>query len=365
VTHEDPGAPTNVQVTVSDGVLSASASQSLAPTEGQPLTNVLLATFTDGNPFAKVTDFKATIDWGDGSPIDVGVVHLAGDNPGSPVAVVQVSGSHTYAEEGSESAVVTLIDVDNPSQPVTATVPVTTSDAALVATEKALISATAGVPVPDNTSGSGALVATFTDGNPLSGASDFQATISWGDGSSSAGTVTPQGSGVFSVSGTHTFSTAGNDTVTVTIVDKGGDQTITTAVAVVAPAPGQPTAAAQASQTKSSATAAVQTKNAQEKKPTAPRNGASSASAKPGSRIRISPLATTVKQSAPTHTGATGAVSGAPKVKTPARSWSRPFHHFQAAAWQQQRKWTLEANGTTAAGRSASSRRFPDKRTPG
>ena len=106
------------------------------------------------------------------------------------------------------------------SHPVTATVPVTTSDAALVATEKALISATVGVPVPDNTGGSGALVATFTDGNPLAGADDFTATIDWGDGTSSAGTVTPLGGGVFAVSGTHTFGTPGNDTVTVTIVDR-------------------------------------------------------------------------------------------------------------------------------------------------
>ncbi len=332
--HQANGSATNVEVTVNDAALSASSSLSLQAVEGQPLSNVLLATFTDDNPLAAVREFKATIDWGDGSPIDTGIIHLAGDNTGSPVTVVQVSGSHTYAEEGSYNAIVTLTDVDNPTQPVTSTVPVTTSDAPLVATEKALISATAGSPVPDNTGGNGALVATFTDGNPLAGAVDFKATIAWGDGTSSAGTVTPQGGGVFAVSGMHTFGTAGNYTVTVTIVDQGGDQTTTTAGAVVAPTSVLPTTALDTDKAKSSAHPAAHTRSVQKRKPIAPGSRPSSTSAKPAATIRIMPAATSVQQPAPIVLGTRVAVSDAATVGTSVRSWSRPFLHFRAAARQ-------------------------------
>src|SRR5207237_5512929 len=47
---------------------------------------------------------------------------------------------------------------------------------------------------------------------------DYHATIDWGDGTSSAGTISgPDSNGVFSVTGTQTYASTGSFTVTVTI----------------------------------------------------------------------------------------------------------------------------------------------------
>jgi hypothetical protein len=59
-------------------------------------------------------------------------------------------------------------------------------------------------------------VATFTDSNPSIAASGLTATIDWGDGTTSAGTVTGS-DGSFAVTGSHTYSVAGSDTVAVTL----------------------------------------------------------------------------------------------------------------------------------------------------
>jgi streptogramin lyase len=52
-------------------------------------------------------------------------------------------------------------------------------------------------------------VASFVDGTSSATASNFTATINWGDGKTSSGTVTGSTGGPFSVSGSHTYSTAG------------------------------------------------------------------------------------------------------------------------------------------------------------
>jgi hypothetical protein len=59
-------------------------------------------------------------------------------------------------------------------------------------------------------------VATFTTADTLDGATSFIATITWGDGSTSAGTITGR-AGSFSVSGSHTYADAGSETVTVQV----------------------------------------------------------------------------------------------------------------------------------------------------
>lgn len=66
-------------------------------------------------------------------------------------------------------------------------------------------------------------VATIKTTNPSGGqASDFTATIDWGDGTKSAGTVRKTAAGSFEVVGGHTWAAAARRTVTVTITAKGG-----------------------------------------------------------------------------------------------------------------------------------------------
>jgi hypothetical protein len=78
------------------------------------------------------------------------------------------------------------------------------------------ISATTGSPF------TGA-VATITDGDRTATASDYTATIDWGDATTSFGTVTAgPGSGQFTVSGSHTWSAAGNYPVHVSVTKVNG-----------------------------------------------------------------------------------------------------------------------------------------------
>jgi hypothetical protein len=70
-------------------------------------------------------------------------------------------------------------------------------------------------------------VASFSDADPAGTASDYTATIHWGDGATSAGTI----GGHFTVTGTHTYASTGTKTVSVTITDAGGASATATSTA--------------------------------------------------------------------------------------------------------------------------------------
>jgi hypothetical protein len=185
----------------------------VSATEGNSFSGVV-ATFGDGNPAAQSLDYSAVIAWGDGST-------SAGTVSANPGGGWQVTGTHAYAEEGSYAPVVTVGSVFGAS--ATATGTATVSDAALTTTDPA-ISATEG-------STFNPVVATFSDGNPGGPAADYTATITWGDGSTSAGTVSASAGGGWQVTGTHAYAEEGSYNVVVSIQDVGGSS-VTTTVAV-------------------------------------------------------------------------------------------------------------------------------------
>jgi hypothetical protein len=80
---------------------------------------------------------------------------------------------------------------------------------AVLTTNAPTVRATAGAPF------SGTVV-TFTTPDTIDGPGSFTATITWGDGSTSAGVLSGSG-GAFTVSGTHTYADPVNKTVRVTI----------------------------------------------------------------------------------------------------------------------------------------------------
>jgi RHS repeat-associated protein len=150
-----------------------------------------------------------TINWGDGSSSGGSVM---GDGSGG----VQVSGGHTYAEEGQYSVQTVVRDAQG-NIVGTDTSPAKVPDAALRAGQGLIIRAGAGVAFTGD-------VATFADQNPSGTVVDFTATIHWGDGRSSAGTVRPS-TGGFTVSGSHTYATNGTFTTRVNVTDDGGSTT--------------------------------------------------------------------------------------------------------------------------------------------
>src|SRR5262249_12250908 len=68
-------------------------------------------------------------------------------------------------------------------------------------------------------------------------ASSLAASINWGDGATSTGTVVSNGRGGFLVDGTHTYAVPGKSSVGVTVTRTGGQSTSSQGTATVVDAP--------------------------------------------------------------------------------------------------------------------------------
>lgn len=188
---------------------------------------------TEGATFSGVVAFygssscsnpSATIAWGDGATTAAAI-----DQP----SLGDISGTHTYSEEGSYDGQVSYTDDCGTS---TFSFVAIVGDAALTATSMP-ITATAGTPF------SGAVAALTDDAGPYAQIFNYTVSIDWGDGSTSPGTVSGTSSALV-VDGTHTYATAGTYNVDVSIVDDGGSSThaFDTANVSAAPVPGAPLA---------------------------------------------------------------------------------------------------------------------------
>jgi hypothetical protein len=78
-----------------------------------------------------------------------------------------------------------------------------------------------------------AAVAGFVDGDPKGAASQFTATIDWGDGTQPSPGTVKKGKGGFVVTGSHTYAAHRSWTATIHIADSGGAQGETTTTVVV------------------------------------------------------------------------------------------------------------------------------------
>ncbi len=175
-------------------------------TEGGSFSGTV-ATFIDLDTTATAADYSSSINWGDGTSDSSGAISGLGGS-------FSVNGTHTYAEEGTYTVTVTITDNDATSNTATATSTGQIGDAALTAaaTCQSLSERSYGGPV-----------ASFTDAARPSGTlSDFSAIIDWGDGSTSAGTVSGLDGGPYGVSGAHTYAATGIFNITTTVTDTGG-----------------------------------------------------------------------------------------------------------------------------------------------
>jgi hypothetical protein len=222
-------ASSAVAVTVTpppDAALSASGTSlhaSVLPNVAVPISTVV-ATFTDADPEGKVSDFSASIDWGDGSPITSGTVSTRSDGG------FEVSGSHTYAGLPMSTTFpirVTINDVGGASASANSTVAVT-----VVSQPDAPLSAVGTIfretARADSAAAVSGAVATFTDADPTGKPSEFTAMIDWGDGQSGPGSVTSSPEGGFLVQGSHDYKLGEKSTtytIEVSVTDTGGATT--------------------------------------------------------------------------------------------------------------------------------------------
>ena len=218
VTDDDGGVGSDTLIVDVQDAPVVSAGGDQAATEGSSVT--LSATFVD----AASDTHTASIDWGDGSPVEAGNVDQGPDT---------VGGSHVYADNGVFTVTLTVTDA-----------------AALTGVDSLDVTVGNATPVVDAAPNTAVFfdgpiefaVASFTD----AGSTDTHtATIDWGDGDVSAGTV-DQDAGT--VAGTHQYllfsSGTVTRTVTVTITDDDGavaSDTFTVDVVSPPPVPGTTT----------------------------------------------------------------------------------------------------------------------------
>src|SRR5262249_3101867 len=114
--------------TVADAPLTLTAVNAPSVTEGQSTGTFAVATFTDGNKGAPVTDFTAGIHWGAGT---TSIVTSTNGLTGSGGNFV-VQASHVYQEETTGTLSVQVLDAGGASTSGQATV--TVADATLTVT---------------------------------------------------------------------------------------------------------------------------------------------------------------------------------------------------------------------------------------
>jgi streptogramin lyase len=207
----------NTQFVVTDAPLEPNAA-TVTPTEGVSFTGVV-GTFVDESPTGLTSDFEVgtmpgvvSINWGDGTPPTLGTVGLVLQDQAS--VHFNVTGTHTYAEQGSFPITISILDDGGTMATLNSTANV--ADAPLVAS-----GIPGGLSLTEGASFSG-VVATFTDVGSDGTTNDYSASINWGDNTPpSTASIGMGAGGVFTIAGSHVFE-EGSTNITVTLRDNGG-----------------------------------------------------------------------------------------------------------------------------------------------
>jgi hypothetical protein len=159
-----------------------------------------VTSFVDADSTGSASDFTATINWGDGT--STSGVQATGSGGIYTLQAV----THTYAGDsvsqsgGVYTVTVTITDDGGSTLATSGTVAVVRPPLTLFVGDKAA--------APGSLSLSNDEVAAFTVPDTSDTSSEFAATINWGDGTTSSGTVTG-GGGLFHVLGSHTYAEEG------------------------------------------------------------------------------------------------------------------------------------------------------------
>jgi hypothetical protein len=191
-----------------------------------------VATFTDAEAGLTPTDFTASIDWGDASPPSTGIIDGSGGS-------FTVSDSHRYPHNGSYTITVKIVKTTEPYFSAT-TNSATVTDAVNV-TGDAPITAFNLTPLHEELSAVHGTVASFTDPDTTAVPGDYVASIDWGDGTFSDGSISlvEQFAGAttaaFSISGSHIYDSINRYTITTTITDLDNPENTATSTTYAEP----------------------------------------------------------------------------------------------------------------------------------
>ncbi len=217
---------------------------------GDPINGTSLASFTPTDASNQASDFTATVDWGDGSKPTAGTVasNSGSPNPVAPIPVAQsnpyltpqpggllVSGNHTYTTPGLYTVTVIIDGPGGSTAQSTSTVSVTLSTAQTDYVDSTTPPVfTQGVASPPMPLGNLLLSAGEQ-------ASEFKATVNWGDGTPPSlatlvpGTSYQNGGPMLSILAGHDYAQAGGYTVTVSAVGADGIPDVIVNSAIVSP----------------------------------------------------------------------------------------------------------------------------------
>ncbi|MGA2497783.1 MAG: FG-GAP-like repeat-containing protein, partial [Tepidisphaeraceae bacterium] len=225
-----PTAGTSATAAVTQGTLAVSAFP-IVGTEGLPVAAGPIASFIDAGGASPVANYSATISIINSAGTTILAVAAASITQNGSAAEYTVNApALTLPEQGTYRIVVAVTDGSGAT-------PVTVSGTSTATVADAALTAGAAVNLTPNTGAAltAATVGTFTDADPAAPTSDFTAVIDWGDGSSSAGTLSqPGGVGTaFSVTGSHAYAKPGSYSTKTIVTDVGGSNVTLNGTATV------------------------------------------------------------------------------------------------------------------------------------
>ncbi len=179
---------------------------SIAGTQGQVFSGVV-ARFSDTQAAPVPANYTGTIDWGDGhtSPATFAANAAGG---------FDVTGTNTFARGGTLPVTVVVQKLNAANNQITITNP-----AHVLALPTLPVKVHGRNLLEKSSTPFTTTIATFTS-VPGATAPDFSATINWGDGTTTAGSIVQRGP-FFFVVGSHTYAAGGTDVVTTTIQNAG------------------------------------------------------------------------------------------------------------------------------------------------
>lgn len=199
------------------GIVATAPDLALSPTSHSDTvggSHTVTATVTQSS----VAVSGATVTFAIGSGPNAGASGTCtfSDSSADPSCVTGSDGEvlFTYSDGGGvgTDTIDASVTLDSTTEHATATETWTSSSTKTVTLTGTAVSATEGNSFSGQT-------ASFTDTNSSSTASEYSATIDWGDGTTTSGTVSGPTGGPYAVDGVHTYADEGSKTVTTSITD--------------------------------------------------------------------------------------------------------------------------------------------------